>query len=170
MALKLNLGSGKERLEGFTNVDLYDATADIKADICNIPLEDESVDEMVALQVVEHVPYWKSKDMFAEMYRLLKPGGFVIVETPDIDYVCQMILVEGLTDKWIYNLVGQYYRPWDKDRYDDWENNAASIHRNPWNYARIKEICLPLGFKVEHIKSTSQYAEYPENLCVRLEK
>jgi ubiquinone/menaquinone biosynthesis C-methylase UbiE len=168
--LKLNLGSGKERLEGFTNVDLYDETADIIADICELPINDNSVDEILALQVIEHVPYNKSPHMFSEMYRVLKPGASAIVETPDIDYVCQMILMEGLREKWVYNLVGEYYRPWDKARYDDWEMNAASIHRNPWNYGRVEEFALPLGFKVERVKSTSQYAEYPENMCIKLTK
>lgn len=168
--LRINLGSGAERLEGFTNVDLYDETADIRADICELPFEDGSVDEICALQVIEHVPYNKSRDMFAEMYRVLKKDGFAIVETPDIDVVAAKILEEGLLDKWIYNLVGQYYRPWDKDRYEDWEMNAASIHRNPWNYQRIEDICIPLGFQIERVETLSQYAEYEENLACKLTK
>jgi ubiquinone/menaquinone biosynthesis C-methylase UbiE len=170
LMLLLNLGSGAERIEGFTNVDLYDDTADIRADICELPFENDSVDEILALQVIEHVPYWQSKQMFEEMYRVLKPNGFAIVETPDIDVVCRSILEDGLLDKWIYNLVGQYYRPHDKDRYDDWDNNAASIHRNPWNYGRLEDIALPLGFKLERHVSTSQYAGYEENMSCKLTK
>lgn len=168
--MKLNLGSGSERIEGFVNVDLYDETADVRADICELPFENGSVDEIIALQVVEHVPYQRSKAMFEEMYRVLKPGGKAYVETPDIDVVCKKILEEGLLDKWIYNLVGEYYRPWDKDRYSDWENNAASIHRNPWNYSRLEQIVLPIGFKLERVKTESQYARFPENLSVCLTK
>lgn len=168
--LKLNLGSGAERLEGFTNVDLYDETADIMADICELPFENDSVDEIYALQVIEHVPYWKSGMMLAEMYRVLKPGCSARIETPDIDVVCRKILEEGLHDKWIYNLVGEYYRPWDKDRYDDWENNAASIHRNPWNFGRLLKIATEAGFTSVEPQSLSEFYPYEENMCVKLTK
>lgn len=172
MALKLNLGAGDSKIPGFTSVDLYDKEADVQADICELPYENESVDAIVAYQVIEHVPYNKSKQVFEEMYRVLKPGGTAIVETPDIDYVCMSILEDGLQDKWIWNLVGQYYRPWDDERYEDWEMNAASIHRNPWNWERLEWVCLPLGFKMrrrELLEMPKEY-KYPENMSVELTK
>lgn len=166
--MKLNLGAGNTKIDGFLSVDLYDETADIRADICELPFDDNSIDEIVAYQVIEHVPYNKSKQMFEEMYRVLKKGGTAKVETPDIDVVCKKILEEGLLDKWIYNLVGEYYRPWDKDRYEDWEHNAASIHRNPWNEKRIKDLCEPLGFTVS--RYTSDIYPYEENMACLLTK
>jgi len=166
----LNLGSGDHRIPGFTNVDLYDETADVIADICELPFENDSIGDIVAYQVIEHIPYNKSKQMFEEMYRVMKKGSNAIVETPDIDVVCMSILEDGLQDKWIYNLVGEYYRPWDKERYHDWEMNAAAIHRNPWNYERLEWICLPLGFKMERIPWQDSQSKYPENMAVRLTK
>jgi predicted SAM-dependent methyltransferase len=168
--MKLNLGSGAERFDGFINVDLYDKTADVIADICNTPFENSSVDEIKCIQVIEHIPYNKSQDVFKEMYRLLKNGGYADIETPNIDVVCMGILREGLLDKWIYNLVGEYYRPHDKNRYDDWEHNLASIHRNPWNLSRLRNIVADLGFRLEEKHwSESQY-KCEENLYVRLWK
>jgi predicted SAM-dependent methyltransferase len=168
MAQKLNLGAGDSKIPGFTSVDLYDEKADVKADICDLPFEDNSVDEIVAYQVVEHIPYQKSQKMFEEMYRVLRLGGTATIETPDIDYIAADILKNGLTDIWIHSLVGEYYRPWDKDRYDDWENCAAAIHRNPWNFRRIQEICEPLGFKVERTVPTQIIVK--ENMAVVLTK
>ena len=168
--MKLNLGSGNSHIDGFINVDLYDKDADVQADICDLPYDDNSIDEIVAYQVIEHIPYNQSDDVFGEMYRVLKPGGTAIVETPDIDYVCRAILDEGLLDKWIYNLVGQYHRPWDKDRYEDWEMNAASIHRNPWNFQRLGETAEAIGFKVELSAVKHPDYQYPENLSVKLTK
>lgn len=159
--MKLNLGCGNNKLEGYINIDLYDKEADVKADVCELPYADESVDEIVCYQVIEHVPYNKSEQMFKEWYRVLKPGATAIVETPDIDVVCAKILSEGLSDGMMYNLVGEYHRPWDKDRYDDWEMNAASIHRNPWNEDRLKRIAMPIGFTVEKRKP-DYYAEFEE--------
>jgi len=169
-ALRLNLGSGNNRVDGFISVDLYDEEADVRADIAELPFDSNSVEEIVCYQVIEHVPYNKSNQMFEEMYRVLKPGGTAIVETPDIDYVCEAILAEGLKDKWIYNLVGEYHRPWDKDRYADWEMNAASIHRNPWNEERLRRICEPIGFSVERLPFEEALYKYPENMACLLRK
>ena len=152
--MNLNLGAGDSKFPGFISVDLYDDAADVKADICELPYEDNSVSEIVAYQVIEHVPYWKSTDMFEEMYRVLEPGGTATLETPDVDYIAKDILKNGLIDKWIFSLVGEYYRPWDKDRYEDWENCAAAIHRNPWNFRRLQDICEPIGFTVERTVPT----------------
>lgn len=169
---KLNLGSGNNRIEGFVSVDLYDEEADVRADITELPYSNDSVDEIVCYQVIEHVPYWKSTLIFEEMYRVLKPNSTAIIETVDIDFVARAILEDGLLDKWIWNIYGQYYRPWDKERYVDWENNAASIHRNAWNERRIREICEPLGFTVEIQGMDAKHKDYkyPENLSVKLIK
>lgn len=167
--VRLNLGSGDSKLEGFISVDLYDETADVRADICELPFGDNSVDEIVAYQVIEHLEYNKSQQMFDEMYRVLKPGGTAIVETPDIAVVARKILEEGLTDKWLYNLVGEYYRPWDKDRYEDWEHNAASIHRNPWTMERLTKFAFVAGFnQIDRREPDFYHCE--ENMSVRLTK
>lgn len=168
MAQKLNLGSGDSKFPGFISVDLYDDAADVKADICDLPFEDESVDEIVAYQVIEHIPYQKSEQMFKEMYRVLEPGGTVTLETPDVLFIAKDIVKNGISEKWIHSLVGEYYRPWDKERYDDWENCAAAIHRNPWDLRRIKEVCEPLGFSVEQIVPTQ--IRVMENLACLLKK
>lgn len=167
--MRLNLGAGNTKIDGFISVDLYDDEADVRADICELPYENGTIDEIVAYQVIEHIPYNKSEDMFKEMYRVLKVGGTAKVETPDIDVVCRKILEEGLQDKWIYNLVGEYYRPWDKDRYEDWEHNAASIHRNPWNYERLVRLATSAGF-TGFTRYTSELYPYEENMAVCLTK
>lgn len=169
---KLNLGSGNNRIDGFISVDLYDDEADVRADICELPYEDESVSNIVSYQVIEHVPYHKSQAMFEEMYRVLAYGGTAILETNDFDYLCRAILVEGLVDKWVHAVYGQVYRPWDKERYDDWEENAASIHRNPWNEKRIREVAEPLGFavRVQTMEEKHPDYKYPETLSVELTK
>ena len=141
----------------------------MQADITELPFDDESASKVVAYQVIEHVPYNLNDKLFAEIYRVLEPGGTAILETPDIDVVALKILQEGLTDQWVYNLVGEYYRPWDKDRYDDWEHNAASIHRNPWNYARIEDFAMRAGFKIFRRREPDFYP-CEENLSVELVK
>jgi ubiquinone/menaquinone biosynthesis C-methylase UbiE len=53
---------------------------DIKGDLRNIPLENESVDVIINIQVLEHVPEpWK---VLAEFSRILKPGGKLFLSCP----------------------------------------------------------------------------------------
>lgn len=169
--MKLNLGSGDVRFDGFVNIDLYDSTADIQADICDVPLEGGCADEIKCIQVIEHVPYNESDAMFQEMFRLLKIGGYAEIETPNIDVIAKRIIDTGdITDNTMYNLVGEYYRPWDKDRYSDWEHNAASIHRNPWNIKRLQRFAERAGFSVELKDWQDSIYKCEENLYVRLWK
>ena len=71
----------------------------------------------------------------------------------------------------IYNLVGEYYRPWDKDRYEDWENVAAAIHRNPWNFQRLSDEANKVGFQSSQVTNMEEMvSKFPENLRVVLTK
>lgn len=171
----INLGSGDQRIyrDGgipFTNVDLYDETADVRADITELPFPDNSIEEIRSYQVVEHIPYNKTEQMFAEMYRVLKPGGHADVECPDILYAAKEIVRTGdIEDKWINHLWGQYYRPWDIERYGpNAVDHPGSKHVTGFTLKRIKRICEPLGFTVTEPKT--KYMDVPETLSVILTK
>lgn len=53
---------------------------DIKGDLREIPLDDNSVDVIICIQVLEHLPEpWK---VIKEFYRVLKPGGYIYASCP----------------------------------------------------------------------------------------
>jgi predicted SAM-dependent methyltransferase len=82
--IKFNMGSGDIRPDGFINIDLYDKHSDIKIDILNLPIEDNTVDEILCSHVIEHIDYLDGKKMIMEYSRILKPGGKLIVETANL--------------------------------------------------------------------------------------
>jgi hypothetical protein len=107
------------------------------------------------------------------MYRVLEPGGRAIVECPDMEYMAKAIVENpDIEDKWVYSIYGQYYRPWDKERYPDAENHEGSKHRNAFTFAKIKRICEPLGFIVRLREMSEKHPDYryPETLSVELKK
>jgi dolichol-phosphate mannosyltransferase len=53
----------------------------LRASIFALPVRDESFDCVVCSQVIEHVPY--DEVIFAELRRVLRPGGLLILGTPD---------------------------------------------------------------------------------------
>jgi GT2 family glycosyltransferase len=104
-ATGLNLGAGAVRLEGVSSLNVDEresgqvgtggtkgipADTDIVADICSVPLPDESQDFLVASHVLEHVA--DCVQALQEWKRLLKPGGKLIVTVPDNNKVPGMII------------------------------------------------------------------------------
>jgi SAM-dependent methyltransferase len=56
------------------------STPDVVGSATNIPLGDASFDTVVCTEVLEHVP--DPLKALREMYRVLKPGGYLILSTP----------------------------------------------------------------------------------------
>jgi len=85
--IKLNLGSGPQKLDGYTNVDIQERhNPDIIWDLRNIPYpwNDNTIDSILLSHVIEHISYRKHTEVFKELYRILKPGGFLTIVCPDI--------------------------------------------------------------------------------------
>ena len=70
----------KQKNLDYTTTDLFSPLADVKADICNLPFEDNTYDLILCNHVLEHIPD-DSKAM-EELYRVLKPGGMGIFQIP----------------------------------------------------------------------------------------
>jgi len=64
----------------YTTTDLNSPLADVKADICNLPFEDNSFDFILCNHVLEHIP--DDTTAMQELYRILKPGGTGIFQIP----------------------------------------------------------------------------------------
>lgn len=96
--MKLNVGCGGRSIPGYTGVDAVAerTAAEIVARADAIPLADASVDEIMAIHLIEHVHLWESPKLLAEWFRLLKPGGLLVLELPDLVKCCRNI-VEGYT-------------------------------------------------------------------------
>ena len=64
----------------YVTTDLLSPLADIKADICNLPLEDDQFDVILCNHVLEHIP--DDRKALSELYRVMKPGGWGIFQVP----------------------------------------------------------------------------------------
>lgn len=78
----LNLGSGNElRRKSIINVDIMDyENVDIICDIEKLPFKESSIDGIMNITVIEHVP--NPSKVIHEIYRVLKPGGIVFSVIP----------------------------------------------------------------------------------------
>ena len=64
----------------YTTTDLNSPLADVKADICNLPFQNDSFDVILCNHVLEHIP--NDTKAMQELYRVLKPGGWGIFQIP----------------------------------------------------------------------------------------
>ncbi len=64
----------------YTTTDLFSPLADVKADICNLPFEDNQYDVIFCNHVLEHIP--DDTKAMQELFRVLKPGGMAILQIP----------------------------------------------------------------------------------------
>jgi SAM-dependent methyltransferase len=118
-------------LEGFVNVDFADNHSKIKPDVAcdlhKLPFEDKSVDEILSVHVIEHFWRWEVRSILKEWVRVLKPGGKMALECPNLYEACKRVVegpehfgdVDGHRDMWVL-----YGDPKWKDPY--------MVHR--WGY------------------------------------
>ncbi len=70
----------------FVTVDKHNADSDdpryVRAVVPPLPFDDASFDTVISFQVVEHIR--KDKDLIREIHRVLRPGGRLIISTPNI--------------------------------------------------------------------------------------
>jgi len=99
-ALKLNLGSGKTKMDGFVGVDSYaDSGADIICDLTVYPWPwpDNSVDEVHASHFLEHLSGLERIPFFNELWRIMKPGATATFVTP---HWASIRAIQDPTHKW----------------------------------------------------------------------
>lgn len=64
----------------YTTADLISPIADLRMDIQNIPEQEKTYDVVICNHVLEHVE--DDKAAMDEIYRVLKPGGWAILQVP----------------------------------------------------------------------------------------
>jgi SAM-dependent methyltransferase len=79
--VRLNLGCGNKRLEGFVGLDLHPCEgADVVGNLTRLPLLDDCAEEVLLDNVIEHV--LDIPALLAEVRRVCRPGARVLILTP----------------------------------------------------------------------------------------
>jgi predicted SAM-dependent methyltransferase len=94
--IALNLGSGNKDLnENISNVDIfkYD-NVDMTTDLLNSPIKDDSVDVIINVDVLEHVPF--PEEAVSEFKRILRRrGGFFAVSRLYMGFMLLLMTFPG---------------------------------------------------------------------------
>lgn len=140
---KLNVGSGKDYREGWVNVDMHPKfNPDVLGDIQKISFEDESFDEILAQDVIDHVTFHDCRKLIRKFHRWLKPGGTLNIHTPNLEQI-GILAARGDHEalKWLYGTDGEGST-----------NYETNIIR--WCYSRrsLKDLLEPFKFKIVESK------------------
>ena len=88
--LKLHLGSGTVRLDGWVNIDLETPQADLHFDITRpLPFRGGAARLIYHEHVMEHISVEQGLAGLRDWHRLLQPGGVLRIATPDLAYVVE---------------------------------------------------------------------------------
>lgn len=103
----------------YTTTDLLSPLADVKADICNLPFDDNMYDVLFCNHVLEHIP--DDTKAMQELYRVLKPSGMGIFQIPQDLSRATTFSDDSITDqKERAKIFGQYdhVRVYGRDYFD----------------------------------------------------
>jgi len=117
--VKLNLGAGGERLDGYITVDLFDPQADEQCDASDLRLVVEKygrADEIRASHLLEHLPHVDTMRVLRNWVWALKPGGLLSLAMPDLEWCLRNWLNAPEDDEkkygfWLWTIYGTQETP-----------------------------------------------------------
>ena len=176
--IKINLGCGSTPLEDYINVDM-DSLDDLRKrypnktfpdctikewDIFNLPIESNSVDEIRADCLFEHLSFKEEKKAFYEVKRVLKQGGIFNLSVPDLEHIVKSWLeAEDDWKDWYRDddeaiLKQHWFGTYEYSYKNRWgystacifgsQNGEGQYHRNGYTVNKLKNICKSINFEV----------------------
>jgi predicted SAM-dependent methyltransferase len=134
----------------YTTTDLLSPLADVKADICNLPFENNTYDIIFCNHVLEHIP--DDTKAMQELYRVLKPSGMGIFQIPqDLNRATTFSDDTIVDQKERAKIFGQYdhVRVYGKDYFDKLRNIGFKVveenYTNKISPELVEKYCLAKG-------------------------
>ena len=99
--IKLHLGSADTLLDGYVNCDMLDVSGAVVMDACDLSrFHNDTVDEILCHNLVEHLTYKQAARAFSEWRRVLKPDGKLVIGCPDILVLCKRFVDGTENERW----------------------------------------------------------------------
>ena len=144
--VKLNLGSAGLNFPGYISVDKYDQRANLVYDVFDIDkiCYENSVEEILASHLIEHINPYHVMKFLNICFKILKPGGKLIIETPNVEVLFERFAKANMGQK--YDILNGIFCPMnttDKGGQED----ITSPHLWGWFPQILQEHLVAAGFK-----------------------
>jgi hypothetical protein len=102
--MKLEIGAGNKPTPGYIHLDERDLPDIEIIDDARIlsKIENESCDEILAKQVLEHFSHRDTLNILKIWYSKIKPGGKIHIEVPDLKLFCTLWVNGYIREPWAF--------------------------------------------------------------------
>ncbi len=160
---RLNLGSGDDKRDGYIGVDIRSGPAvQLIADISkSLPLEDNSVEEILANDILEHLQRYEVEPALREFYRVLKPKGRIRIKSPNIRLLAFALAAGTIPD---IEFERKIYGGQDYEKRPD-----LNTHKCGFSPAMLIWLLTKCGFEIVSRSDSGEAGDW-SNLIVEAEK
>jgi predicted SAM-dependent methyltransferase len=147
--MKLHLGCGNTRLEGYVNYDIISGPAvDKTGPIDNLDIADGTVKEILTEHMIEHLTFEEFNRAIVEWYRVLEANGCLVVECPDLLGVCKEFVEANLYNQYssfkgYWPLIAHVY---GHQRGKTKEEKLSQVHRSGYTEEYLTAVLQGVGF------------------------
>lgn len=146
--LKLNVGSGEHRREGWLHLDRH-AAADLPLDLREpLPFGDGSVAEIYSEHFFEHLDYPKQATAFLKQCRrVLEAGGLLTLGVPDTEW--PLLAYAEKADGYFEVARAQFHPPWCTTRLHhlNFHFRQGDEHKYAYDFETLKAVLERAGFQ-----------------------
>lgn len=162
MTTKLHIGCGSIIKPGYVNIDEYNPKADRQLSILNLDYPDASVDLIEGYHVIEHLSRFDAERFFSMAYRMLKDGGVLHLECPDLEKVARIILRFADDSEYLeygpYGFRGLFGEPHE-------EMTVGDFHKWGYTPATMRHHLFQAGFRHVEISDGYSHSSPLRDLC-----
>lgn len=146
---RLNLGCGGKSLSGYVNVDLFPGRGvDEVFGLDEIPYKDGTIGGISSEHALEHVGWIRSDKALREWFRVLQPGGELLLKMPDFEDCCWHYLDTKESD----TVKRQWYKYtiYGIQQSQAGEPDDAQTHRSGYSRRELVNKLTEIGFVVDY--------------------
>jgi predicted SAM-dependent methyltransferase len=158
--VRVELASGERPHDGFCHCDeRILAATDLVCRVECLPFADDSVESMVASHIIEHFSYLTVEEVLAEWHRALKPGGDILIITPNFGYVAH-----GYAEGWMDHTEA-------RNRAFGGQDYTGNYHYNLFDSQSMGQALENTGFKnIQDVTGNYENRTVPMSLYFNAEK
>ena len=159
--IKLHIGCGSKYWESWCNIDanpMEDSDThrgkmsiqpDLWADIKNLECSENAIDVICSHHVIEHFYRYEAVEMIQKFYKILKPGGILVTEMPNLDGILSLLFWMPIKPEYNENyknrdlIKSQLYGA-------SWERNIKGYpyHKYIWDKREFCNQLRKIGFDI----------------------
>lgn len=141
--MKLNLGCAKDIKDGWVNVDLhYKHPKVINKNILELEYEENSIEQIHAHDIIEHLPLFTAADQLEKWYGWLQKGGEISIQTTNFDKIMEAYQ----TGVWPLHILNHML--FAGVNYTNVGSQECDFHKSVYSKKNLIDILSALGYTI----------------------